>query len=101
MEVFENADPKVHEKVQLYRNIYDFQDLYEHMEGAKSVAVVGGGFLGSELVCALGRKGKKTNMKVYQIFKESGNMGKILPEYLSFWTTEKIKGEGIEVKLEY
>lgn len=34
---------------------------------------------------------------IYQIFRESGNMGKILPEYLSFWTTEKVKAEGVHV----
>lgn len=43
--------------------------------------------------------GKDTNMKVYQIFKEKGNMGKILPDYLSLWTTEKVKAEGVEVCL--
>lgn len=25
-------------------------------------------------------------------------MGKILPEYLSLWTTEKVKAEGVEVR---
>lgn len=36
-------------------------------------------------------------MKVVQIFKECGNMGKILPEYLSYWTTEKVRSEGVDV----
>lgn len=36
-------------------------------------------------------------MKVYQIFKESGNMGKILPEYLSLWTSDRVRAEGVEV----
>ena len=60
----------------------------------KSVAIVGGGFLGSELACALGHASKKNGGKVFQIFPESGNLHRVLPEYLSEWTTKKIvKGE--------
>lgn len=40
---------------------------------------------------------KNNEKKVYQIFKETGNMGKILPEYLSAWTTNKVKSEGVQV----
>lgn len=36
-------------------------------------------------------------MKVYQVFRESGNMGNVLPQYLSLWTTEKVKKEGVQV----
>ena len=32
-----------------------------------------------------------------QVYPESGNMGRILPEYLSKWTTEKVKAEGVSV----
>lgn len=32
-----------------------------------------------------------------QVYPESGNMGRILPEYLSKWTTEKVKSEGVSV----
>lgn len=35
----------------------DFKDLDDAIKEAKSVAVVGGGFLGSELACALGYRG--------------------------------------------
>ncbi|KAF2905644.1 hypothetical protein ILUMI_00534 [Ignelater luminosus] len=96
LDIFANAEPKIQEKVTLYRNIFDFEELYEISEEAKAIAIVGGGFLGSELACALARKGKK-NLRVYQMFREGGNMGKILPEYLSFWTTEKVRAEGVEV----
>lgn len=63
----------------------------------KSIAIVGGGFLGSELACALGRRGRDTGLEVTQIFPESGNMGKVLPQYLSNWTTEKVRKEGVKV----
>lgn len=98
LDIFENADKKVLERTVLYRNVYDFQCLHERLKDAKTVAVIGGGFLGSELACAFGRRTKDDpGFKVYQVFKESGHMGAILPEYLSFWTTEKVKKEGVTV----
>lgn len=36
-------------------------------------------------------------MQVHQIFHEKGNMGKILPEFLSKWTTERVREEGVDV----
>lgn len=39
--------------------------------------------------------GDKRCLKVYQIFHENGNMGKVLPDYLSRWTTAKVKEEGV------
>lgn len=42
----------------LYRSIYDFEELEDIItEGAKSIVIIGGGFLGSELSCALTRRG--------------------------------------------
>jgi len=66
-------------------------------DNVESVTIVGGGFLGSELACSLGFKGKVNNFKVNQIFKESGNMAKVLPEYLTKWTTKKVEKEGVNV----
>ncbi|XP_046665597.1 apoptosis-inducing factor 1, mitochondrial [Homalodisca vitripennis] len=96
--VFEEASDEIKEKVMLYRNIYDFEELEDIMhDGAKSIAIIGGGFLGSELACALARRGKPYGLTVYQIFREDGNMGKVLPEYLSKWTTQKVKKENVQV----
>ncbi|XP_022910204.2 apoptosis-inducing factor 1, mitochondrial [Onthophagus taurus] len=98
LDVFENAEDAVKENVTIYRDVYDFKYMFDILGGAKAIAIVGGGFLGSELACAFGRKFKKEGtQEVYQIFKEGGNMGKVLPEYLSFWTTDKIKHEGVHV----
>lgn len=36
-------------------------------------------------------------MQVYQIYREAGNMGKILPEYLSTWTTNKVRREMVTI----
>lgn len=93
--VFEK--PELADKVTLYRTVSDFQALDELSRRAKSVVIVGGGFLGSELGCALGRRGAKTGLTVYQVFSEKGNMGRVLPEYLSRWTTDKVRNEGVQV----
>ncbi|CAG9823210.1 unnamed protein product [Phaedon cochleariae] len=91
------ADEKLSELVKTYRNVYDFEETLEMFNDSKSIAIIGGGFLGSELACAMARKDKKHSKRIYQLFPEAGNMGKILPEYLSFWTTEKVKAEGVYV----
>jgi programmed cell death 8 (apoptosis-inducing factor) len=36
--------------------------------------------------------------KVVQVFPEDGNLGLILPRYLSEWTTSKVRAEGVTVK---
>lgn len=41
--------------------------------------------------------GEGNNLKVHQIFHEKGNMGKVLPEFLSEWTTERVREEGVNV----
>ncbi|KAH9523175.1 Apoptosis-inducing factor 1, mitochondrial [Bulinus truncatus] len=95
--VLEQAEPDVKSRTVLYRNIDDFKRLDNITQTAESIAIVGGGFLGSELACALGKRGQKTGLKVYQIFPEKGNMGKVLPEYLSKWATRKVEKEGVTV----
>ena len=57
--------------------IEDFQRLDDVARKVKSIAIVGGGFLGSELACALGRRGRDSALRVTQVFPESGNMGKV------------------------
>lgn len=39
----------------------------------KTIAIIGGGFLGSEISCALAKFGKTHGGSVVQIFPESGN----------------------------
>ena len=92
-----SAGEEVAKRTTLFRNINDYRSLEKNLENAKSVAIIGGGFLGSELACALGKKSKSSDLKVFQVFPESGNMGKVLPEYLSAWTTSKVQSEGATV----
>ena len=98
IEPFVSGSPEVKKRVILYRDINDFKHLEEVSRKAKSITIVGGGFLGSELSCALTGRNKlnKTNVVVNQLFPEEGNMGKVLPEYLCQWTTNKVRSEGID-----
>ena len=41
--------------------------------------------------------GKSNGLEVVQVFPEEGNMGRVLPKYLSQWTTNKVKAEGVQV----
>lgn len=93
----ENLPEELKDKITLFRKIDDFRHLDEVTKTAKSITIFGGGFLGSELACALGNRGKKNEMEVTQAFQEPGNMGKVLPEYLSEWTTDKVRSEGVKV----
>ncbi|KAI8508839.1 Apoptosis-inducing factor 1, mitochondrial [Branchiostoma belcheri] len=98
--VFERASQEVKDRVTLFRGIKDFKRLDEVSRNASTIVVVGGGFLGSELTCALGKRSRDSSLKVIQMFPEPGNMGKVLPEYLSQWTTAKVRAEGATVKPE-
>ncbi|XP_041051654.1 apoptosis-inducing factor 1, mitochondrial isoform X3 [Carcharodon carcharias] len=93
----ERAGEEVQKRTTLFRKIEDFRSLEKISRNVESIVIIGGGFLGSELACALGRRARDTELEVIQIFPEKGNMGKILPEYLSNWTTEKVRKEGVNV----
>uniref|UniRef100_A0A2K5RPW5 Apoptosis-inducing factor 1, mitochondrial n=1 Tax=Cebus imitator TaxID=2715852 RepID=A0A2K5RPW5_CEBIM len=95
LSAIDRAGAEVKSRTTLFRKIGDFRSLEKISREVKSITIIGGGFLGSELACALGRKALGT--EVIQLFPEKGNMGKILPEYLSNWTMEKVRREGVKV----
>lgn len=97
LDVFERAPSQIQHKIWLYKEIDKFAEFKKSIEKSHSVAIIGGGFLGSELACSLANFGRGKDLKVYQLFHESGNMGKVLPAYLSTWTTNKVKEEGVNV----
>uniref|UniRef100_I3K500 Apoptosis-inducing factor 1, mitochondrial n=1 Tax=Oreochromis niloticus TaxID=8128 RepID=I3K500_ORENI len=97
LQVIERAGEEVMKRTTLFRKIEDFRSLDKVSRNVKSITIIGGGFLGSELACALGRRSTESDLEVIQMFPEKGNMGKVLPEYLSNWTTEKVKKEGVKV----
>ncbi|XP_026225649.1 apoptosis-inducing factor 1, mitochondrial isoform X1 [Anabas testudineus] len=97
LQVIERAGEEVMKRTTLFRKIEDFKSLDKVSRNMKSITIIGGGFLGSELACALGRRSTESDLEVIQMFPEKGNMGKVLPEYLSNWTTEKVKKEGVKI----
>lgn len=58
LDVFESAPLNVKERVSVFRTTQDFVKLKEIAESKKSIAIIGSGFLGSELSCALAKHGK-------------------------------------------
>uniref|UniRef100_F6PHQ3 Apoptosis-inducing factor 1, mitochondrial n=1 Tax=Monodelphis domestica TaxID=13616 RepID=F6PHQ3_MONDO len=97
LSAIDRAGPEVKSRTTLFRKIGDYRSLEKISREVSSITVIGGGFLGSELACALARKARTLGTEVIQLFPEKGNMGKILPEYLSNWTTEKVRKEGVKV----
>ncbi|XP_055600447.1 apoptosis-inducing factor 1, mitochondrial isoform X2 [Uranotaenia lowii] len=97
--VFEAASLSVKERLTLFKSVDDFEQLNQKLKPGDKIAVVGGGFLGSELSCALAKHSqiREKGFEIYQLFHEGGNMGKILPEYLSQWTTDRVREEGVKV----
>ncbi|XP_052896087.1 apoptosis-inducing factor 1, mitochondrial [Anopheles moucheti] len=97
--IFESAPRDVRERVTLFKNVHDFEQLSSKLDDGCRVAIVGGGFLGSELACALSKseQTRKKKVEVFQLFHEGGNMAKVLPEYLSSWTTARLREEGVTV----
>ncbi|XP_011144588.1 apoptosis-inducing factor 1, mitochondrial [Harpegnathos saltator] len=95
--VFESTQDSVKDKITTYRTKEDFLDLEESISDlkCKNIAIIGGGFLGSELACVLAKNYKSKN--IYQIFREKFIMAQVLPEYLSEWTTKKAEAEGVKI----
>lgn len=95
--IFESIEDEIKDKITMFRTKNDFLDLEESISSnpkCKNIVIIGGGFLGSELACALAKSYKSKN--VYQIYKEKFIMAQVLPEYLSEWTTKKAEAEGVQ-----
>lgn len=58
--IFESAEDSIKDKITTFRTKDNFLDLEENVSNpkCKNVVVIGGGFLGSELACALARSCK-------------------------------------------
>uniref|UniRef100_A0A1A9WUU6 FAD/NAD(P)-binding domain-containing protein n=1 Tax=Glossina brevipalpis TaxID=37001 RepID=A0A1A9WUU6_9MUSC len=91
--LFLDAPPPIKEKVMLYRTPDDFEKLKRYVDARRTVTIIGNGFIGSELACSLANYRKSTGSRIFQIFPESGNMSKVLPDYLSKWTMQKVESQ--------
>lgn len=99
LQVFENVAPEIENRVILYRNVDDFKRLNELFSKSKSITIIGGGLLGSELACALADKSRRAKAKVQlnQLMPEQGVLERILPQYLSNWCSKKVMEEGVNL----
>lgn len=94
------VDPNV-TKISTLRSIDDFKKLKEIARTAQKIAIVGGGFIGSELAAALNSFSvleRSRPLEIVQIFPESGNMALVLPRYLSAWTMKQLANLGIDIR---
>lgn len=98
---FRNVPSEIKERIVYFRTADDFLKLEKITETAKSIVIVGGGFLGSELACALSRRPSEKEVPedqvIYQIYPETGNLAKVLPAHLSEYVSQKVKQEGAKV----
>ncbi|XP_015930256.1 apoptosis-inducing factor 1, mitochondrial [Parasteatoda tepidariorum] len=95
--LFETADSSIKKHVSFFRTVHDFKKLDKICKKSDSIVIVGGGFLGSELACGISKRRGLNKFKVIQLFPETGNLGKHIPEYLSKWTTKKMTDDGVQV----
>ena len=76
-----------------YRTLNDYKKLKELTEKKNSFAVIGGGFIGSEIAAALTMNKKQVTM----IFPEDSIGARIYPKMLSNFLNEYYKSKGVEV----
>ncbi|XP_069122305.1 apoptosis-inducing factor 1, mitochondrial-like [Argopecten irradians] len=103
--IFKEAPKEVKDRVTVFRTVDDFKKLYALSKSAKSIAVIGGGFLGSELAVSLQARANQENsgLKVTpsfprgKFFYDIGpggdrdrNLGLVLPQQLCLWLTSHI-----------
>lgn len=99
LDVFDRAPARTKKHIFTYKTLKDFQTVKSEVDKSDTIAIIGNGFLGSELACAFAHNGQvnQRKIKVYQLFHESGNMAKVLPKYLSEWATDRIREVGVDV----
>jgi NADPH-dependent 2,4-dienoyl-CoA reductase/sulfur reductase-like enzyme len=79
-----------------FRTLTDYHHLRVMAAHRHRFAVIGGGFIGSEIAAALSLRGKE----VVMIFPESGIGGRQFPAELSRFLNDHFAGKGIEVRAE-
>jgi 3-phenylpropionate/trans-cinnamate dioxygenase ferredoxin reductase subunit len=76
-----------------YRTLADYRRVAKLAEEKRRFAVIGGGFIGSELAAALTMNGRQ----VVMVFPEEGICGNLFPHDLAEYVTETYRGRGVEV----
>lgn len=86
--------PFASEHVVYYRTLGDYRRLRSLADERDHFAVIGGGFIGSEIAAALAMNGKKVTM----IFPENGIGDRIYPADLSRSVNELFRANGVDVR---
>ncbi len=81
------------EDVLYFRDLNDYLSLRALAEKSKRFAVIGGGFIGSELAAALAANGKEVTM----LFPEEGIGARLFPKDLSQFLNEYYTQKGVRV----
>lgn len=76
-----------------YRTLNDYRNLRAAATAGKSVAIIGGGFIGSELAASLSVNG----LAVTMIFPEAWLVSRVFPESLGRRLTEYYRSKGVVV----
>ena len=81
------------EQVIYYRTVDDYQRLRTLTERGRRVAVIGGGFIGSEIAAALAMNGKE----VVLVFPDGDIGGRMYPPDLARFVSDHYRRKGVEV----
>jgi NADPH-dependent 2,4-dienoyl-CoA reductase/sulfur reductase-like enzyme len=81
------------EHVLHFRTLADYRILRELAKPGTAIAVIGGGFIGSELAAALATSGCKVTM----LFPDAGIGGRIFPADLAAFLVDYYREKGVEV----
>lgn len=79
-----------------FRTANDYRHLRRLSDTHDQFAVIGGGFIGSEIAAALAMQGKQVTL----IFPEAGNGSRIFPADLSAFLNDYYRQKGVEVLTE-
>jgi 3-phenylpropionate/trans-cinnamate dioxygenase ferredoxin reductase component len=77
-----------------FRTVADYRRLRALTETKQSFAVIGGGFIGSEIAAALAANGKQ----VILVMPDTGICARVFPADLSRFVTEHFANKGVEIK---
>ncbi|HEY8470571.1 MAG TPA: FAD-dependent oxidoreductase [Longimicrobiales bacterium] len=86
--------PRDPDGVLYFRTLDDYRRLRRWTEGGQRFAVIGGGFIGSEIAAALTTNGKE----VVMLFPEDGIGGRLFPPELSRFLNGYYRERGVDVR---